>query len=417
MTIANLAGVTVEIGFGVNAVGGDFFVLDDPVKGELDAAIYLLAPDTVMVDVTDHIAAVSINRGRDRELDEYSTGTATIVLNDNDRTFDPAYSGSPYAGEIKPMKRVQISWQTSPLFTGWIDDWSVDYEPGDDLSRVTAECVDGFAILANQELSEISPAHSGDLAGVRIRRVLDRAEVDFPASRSIDDGNSTLGATTLGDNTLAYLQACSRAEAGYLFVAADGTLTFRNRTATLNDEAAVVFSDDRTAGIPYRNVTQRSTADLLFTRVTGESETTGNPLSAVADAAATDEYLIRTLPLGTLFTIDDTETQNLIDYYLSRFKTPELRFQTATLNMAALSAGQVSEVVALELIDVVTVERTAPLGIGAAIERLSIVDGVHHQIAHGAWTVDLNFANAETLAFLTLDDAVFGVLGSNRLAF
>lgn len=416
MTVAEiLAGVTVEIGFGADAVGGNYFVLNDPVRGVLNNTTYLLAPDTVFVDVAPHVSAVSTARGRDRELDEYGTGKATVVFNDNDRTFDPAYSGSPYFGEIVPMKRIVIGWNGTDLFTGWVEDWSVVYEPGDNLSRVTAECVDAFAILANQDLNEIAPAHSGDLAGARITRVLDRAEIDFPASRAIDAGNSTLGATTLGENALSYIQACARAEAGYLFVTADGTLTFRNRNATLNDDAAVTFSDDRAAGVPYRDVTQRSSADLLYSRVTGTSETTSNERVAF-DPAARNDYFIRTLPLGTLFTVDDAETQNLVDYHLSKYSAPELRFQGATIAVATLETGQVQQVVNLELTDVVTVERS-PLGVGGMIQRLSIVDGVSHQIGPGKWVAELSFSNADSRSFLTLDDPVFGVLGSNRLAF
>jgi hypothetical protein len=415
MSLDALADVVVEVGFGVDAVGGDFFVLDDPVRGELDDATYLLAPDTVFIDVTDHVAAVSIDRGRERELDEYATGTASIVFNDDDRTFDPAYSGSPYYGEIVPMKRARVSWQGIDLFNGWVDDWSVIYEPGDNLSRVTADCVDGFAILANQELTEIAAAHSGDMSGERISRVLDLDEVDFPATRDVDTGNSTLGATTFGTNALAYLQACARAEAGYLFVAADGTLTFRNRTATLNTPADVTFSDDRTAGIPYRSISQRSAADLLYTRVTGTSETTDVEVVAL-DAAAAEQFLVRTLALGTLFTIDDDETQNLVDFHLQRFSAPELRFHAATLNAVALDDVELHTVLSLDLTDIVSIERS-PMGVGATIERLSILDGVVHRIGHGSWTIDLAFANADTRAFLTLDDAVFGVLDANRLAF
>lgn len=417
MTVADiLAGVTVEIGFGVDAVPGNYFVLNDPVKGVLDNVTYLLAPDTVYVDVSQYVSAISTDRGRDRELDEYATGKATVVFNDVDRTFDPAYSGSPWFGEIVPMKRIAIRWGTADLFTGWIEDWSVFYEAGDTMSRVTAECVDAFAILANQELSEIGPSFSGDLSGDRITRVLDRNEIDFPASRAIDAGNSTLGATTLGENALSYIQACARAEAGYLFVAADGTLTFLNRTAPLNDDAAVTFSDDRTAGVPYRDVTQRSATDLLYTRVTGTSETTSNEMVAT-DTAAADRFLIRTLSLGTLFTINDAQTQSLVDYHLSRFSTPELRFQAATIETGTLDAAQVADLVHLELTDVVTVQRS-PLNVGPMIERLSIVDGVSHQISKGGkWVTELSFANADTKTFLTLDDPVFGVLGSNRLAF
>lgn len=411
--ITDLAGIAVEVGFGVDAVGGDYFVLGDPVKGELGNTTYLLAPSTVFVSIP--AVAITIKRGRDRELDEYQTGTATVVFNDDDRTLDPSYSGSPYFGEIVPMKRIVIRWNNVVLFTGWVEDWLITYERGANLSRVTADCVDGFAILANQQLDEIAPAFSGDLSGERITRVLDRPEVDYPPSRSIDGGLSTLGATTLGDNALAYLQACTRAEAGYLFIAADGTLTFRNRTATLNIKPDVTFSDDRDAGIPYQEITQRSTADLLYTRVTGTSETTANEVEAVSTDGPS-EYFVRTLQLGTLFTINDAQTQNLVNYYLERFSQPEVRFHQATVTIPACTSEQVRTVVDLELTDVVNVERS-PLNIGATIERSSIVDGIEHRIGHGKWTVTLSFANADNRGFLTLNDPVFGVLGSNRLAF
>lgn len=351
-----LAGLTVEIGFGVNAAGGDFFNLDDSTRGVLDNTTYRLAPETVYIDVAASVASIKTDRGRARETDEYKVGTASVVLNDTDRRFDPAYGYSPYVGQITPMRRLRVKWNDVWVFPGWVDDWAIRYEPADSLSRVTAECVDAFGILANQELSEIAPGFSGDKAGTRINRALNRAEINFPPSRSVDTGESTLGATTFGGNALSYVQACSKAEAGYLFVAADGTLTFRSRTGPLNDLTDVVFSDDRDAGIPYMNITQRSSTDLLYTRVTGTSETTSNEVESTSESAKA-EYFTRTLNLGTLFTIDDAETQNIVDYYLERFSAPELRFEIATINVAALSDDQIADILALELSDVVTVER------------------------------------------------------------
>lgn len=412
-----LGGVTVEVGFGVDAVGGSYFVLDDAARGVLDNVTYLLAPATVFVDVTSYVRSVDIDRGRERELDEYSTGTATVVLNDTNRTFDPSYSGSPYAGQITPMRRIQIKWEGVSLFQGWIEDWSVMYEPGNTMSRVTAQCVDGFAILANQELDTIVAAYSGDLTGARISRVLDRDEVDFPPTRAIDAGNTVLGATTLGDNALAYLQACARAEAGYLFIAADGTLTFRGRTATLNGSASTVLSDDKSAtATPYRTLTQRSSADLLYTRVTGQSETT-SVVKTATNLTAAANFGIRTLPLGTLLTLADVDVQSLVDAKLQRFSSVEQRFQSAEIATATLDSSAVQTIVDLDLTDIVTVQRS-PLGVGAAVSKLSLIDGIKHRIAaHGTWVTELAFSNADTRSFLTLDDATFGVLDSNRLAF
>lgn len=416
MTVTDtIGGVSVEIGFGVNAVGGNYFVLNDTVKGLLDNATYLLAPDDVFVVVSTNVALVETDRGRDREIDEYKPGFATVVFNDDDRTFDPAYGSSPYAGQITPMRRIRIAWNGTELFAGWISDWIVDYEPGDQVARVTASCVDALGIIGNQEISVITPAHSGDLTGVRIARVLDRFEVDFPADRDIDVGNTTLGSTTFGQNALTYLQAVAKAEAGYLFVAADGTLTFRNRLAPLNTDTDLVISDDPNSGIPYTKITQRSSTDLLYTRVTGTSETTTNEVQATnSDAAA--EYLMRTLALGTLLTLDDAQTQGLVDYYLERFSTIELRFQSATINLAGCTTAQVQDFVRLDLTDVVLVERS-PLNVGGVIQRLSMIDGIRHHITPGSWLVDVSFSNADARSFLMLDDVVYGDLDANRLAF
>jgi hypothetical protein len=119
-----------------------------------------------------------------------------------------------------------------------------------------------------------------------------------------------------------------------------------------------------------------------------------------------------------LFTADDSQTQALVDSYLERFSTVEQRFQSATINMARLSLSEVATIMALDLSDIVTVERM-PLNTGSTISRLSIIDGIKHRIsASGAsWMVELSFANADTRSFLTLDDAVFGVLDANRVTF
>lgn len=415
MSVADIiADVTVEIGFGVDAAGGANFTLNDTVKGVLNNVTYLLAPATVFVDVTDRVSSVATSRGRQRELDEYSTGTATVVFNDTDRTMDPSYTGSPYYGQLTPMRRIRIGWRGIQLFDGWVDDWSVTYEPGDKLSLVTAECVDGFAVLANQELDEVDESFAGDLSGERIVRVLDLDEVEYPATRAIDDGTSMLGATTLGDNVLAYLQGCSRAEAGFLFMSADGVLTFNDRTSVLNALSTVTFSDNPTTGVPYRNVTQRSSADLLFTRVTGQSEATGVTVEVV-DAASEAEFLIRPLSLGTLFTIDDVETETLLNAYLDRFSSVELRFHSADVNVAACTSAQVLSLASLDLTDVVTVLRS-PLGVGSAISRLSMIDGIDHAITNGSWNMALSFANADTRSYLVLDSATLGLLDTGRVA-
>ncbi len=58
---------TVEIGFDLSALGGPFFILDDPVQGVLDNTEYTLG-GTLFYDVTEYVRSVSVRRGKSRQL-------------------------------------------------------------------------------------------------------------------------------------------------------------------------------------------------------------------------------------------------------------------------------------------------------------------------------------------------------------
>ena len=66
-------------------------------------------------DVSAYIREFSIDRGRQHDLADYQTGTASVVLNNSDDRFNPLNTSSPYydatAGEskISPFRQVKIS--------------------------------------------------------------------------------------------------------------------------------------------------------------------------------------------------------------------------------------------------------------------------------------------------------------------
>jgi hypothetical protein len=101
----------VRIAFDLAAGGvGNFFTLDDPVKGELDDGPFGLAGD-ILEDVTDEVRSVTVRRGRSRELERYQAGAATVTLDNKDRKYDPAAGTAvtPYGASMRPRKAVQIS--------------------------------------------------------------------------------------------------------------------------------------------------------------------------------------------------------------------------------------------------------------------------------------------------------------------
>lgn len=80
----------VAIAFDLSVSGaGDFFTLNDSVKGELDNVTYVLAGD-ILTDVTEDVRSVTLRRGRSQQLDKVQAGQANVVLSNVERKYDPA---------------------------------------------------------------------------------------------------------------------------------------------------------------------------------------------------------------------------------------------------------------------------------------------------------------------------------------
>jgi hypothetical protein len=134
---------TVEIGFATSSGNNKV-----PLGG--------LLTDIVWTDVTNYVREVSTQRGRNSELDEFSTGTSQITLSNRDRRFDPEYSAGPYFGELTPGRPVRVrgkysTGSTFDLFFGFIDDWQQNYFIPND-STVTISASDAFKILNSLQL-------------------------------------------------------------------------------------------------------------------------------------------------------------------------------------------------------------------------------------------------------------------------
>ena len=133
---------TVEIGFSTTA--GTNTV---PLGG--------LISDIVWTDVTAYVRGLSWQRGRSTELDSFQAGSASVVLSNADRRFDPLYASSPYFGALTPMRPIQItvshrddfgSTNIYPVFFGYINGWPQTYETYGD-ATVTISASDASSVL------------------------------------------------------------------------------------------------------------------------------------------------------------------------------------------------------------------------------------------------------------------------------
>ena len=141
---------TVEIGFSTTAGANTV-----PFGG--------LLANITWTDVTAYVRGLSFQRGRSNELDQFQTGSASVVLSNADRRFDPLYASSPYAGALTPLRPIRIKLehidgagtpQTTPIFFGYIDGWPQTYETYGD-ATVTINASDMFKVLNNVTLPSL----------------------------------------------------------------------------------------------------------------------------------------------------------------------------------------------------------------------------------------------------------------------
>ena len=385
------------------------FILDDPVAGVLDNTEYTLG-GTVFKDITDRAITVSTDRGKNRDLDRFNSGSLNVILNNDDRAFDPNYASSPFAGAIVPRREVRVTVDGVRTITTTIDDWNYSYTPDGD-SRAEIIATDEFTLLARQVLT--AGTATPQLSGARVEAVLDMDSVGWPAGkRDIDTGVSTLGADVFDGNALTYLQKVAESEQGLLFISKSGDLVFRDRLdATPTTSSVVDFADDGT-GIPFTLTAVNYGSELLY----NQSIVTSNAGTATANNDRSQTaYGVTSVELDTLVSTQ-SQLQNLADFLVQKYGDPEYRFETIRVNLDTVGSANKATCLGLEIGDIINITFT-PNNIGSAIQQYGQVIRINHEIETSRHDMFISVSSLDW-TFLVLDDSVFGKLDSNNaLAF
>lgn len=401
---------TVEIGVYLNTADSPYFRLNDPVKGRLNNASYRLA-GPIFYDVTDRVTSVSISRGKNRQLERYNAGQATVTLNNEDRLFDPLNTASIFFGNIIPRRQIRINTGGYNQYVGLIEDWNFDYDvSGKSNAYIVAS--DGFSLLAQQSLT--AGTATAQTTGERINAVLSMPSVAWPLEdRDIDTGLANLGADvwSASDNALSYLQEVEASEQGQFFINRDGYVRFVNGGVTPTTGLSAVLFSDAGDGVPYTNAQVSYGTELLFNSVSvsypAGTATANNTVSQ-------NLYGITTTSVNTLLSTS-TAAENLALFWVNKFGDPEYRFDAVTVSLDGLSDSQKIDVLQLELGDIVQVKFT-PNQVGDSIDRYAQVIGVKQSVAPDRHTITYSFGSLQ-YSFLVLDDTGFGILDENALAF
>ena len=402
----------VLIGFQTTTAFGTPFQMDNATYGLLDTGTL---GGYQMVDVTGMVQSVAITRGRNREMEQFTGGTAQMQLYDPTRSLDPLNTASIYYPYVAPRQPVQVLAGGVTIYSGFVTDWDLDYGYTESANVTTVACADAFTVLANQAMNAWAPVEQSSSA--RVAAVLTLPEIIYQGAYSVGTGSSTLGAyaVTAGTNVLTYLQNVACSEQGFLFMDAGGTLTFTGRAAVLNPVSSIAFVDTG-PGIPYRTLTNQYGDELLYNYVQTQSPADPTP-STTSDPDSIALYQAQQLTKLDLLNSTQSEVAALGNYLLGRYKVPVLRFTGVTVQLAALSPDDQSTALSTDLTRIASVQKTYSVGTPGSVTQTLIVSGIKHAITPGSHVVEYTFESTDQAAYFTLDDAIFGILDTNLLAF
>jgi hypothetical protein len=112
--------------------------------------------DPVWEDITGDVRNWDTLRGRQRELERFQPGRATVVLSNLERQYDSTYADGPWYGNLRPMRRMRIretyNGTTYPVFDGFVDRWHLAYPDVGHDATATVIATDAFKVMARTDL-------------------------------------------------------------------------------------------------------------------------------------------------------------------------------------------------------------------------------------------------------------------------
>jgi hypothetical protein len=375
-----------------------------------------------VVDVSDITLRASIRRGRNRILNKFEAGSATVILEDTNGDWVPTNTSSPYYGKLVPLRKIRI-WADYDsgsgtvryyLYSGYITSYDTNFQLGlETISSVTLQCVDAFRLFSKVAISTVAGTSAGQTTGARIDNLLDVAA--YPTSmRVIDTGDSTVQADPGTErDLLAALQTIENSEFGGFFIDPEGNATFlsRDTVAQKADGTATDFADDGT-GISYQAIDFAYDDTLIFNDVTVSRE--GGTPQTVQDTSSIETFFIHSGKREGLLIETDAESLEQANMILQSRKDAVFRIDSIGLNLA--DDAETARIVAglsLDIFDLVDITKSTP-GAGSVTLEL-FVQGIQHDITTNTWGTKLFTAEPIIQAFI-LDSATQGTLdGANSV--
>jgi hypothetical protein len=373
----------------------------------------------VIVDVSDRINSIETNRGRTALSDQFQTGSLTLRIVDQAGEFNPQNPTSPYAGLLDPMKKVQITATyegvTYPIFSGFITSYVTTYprEASEDVAITTIQAVDAFRLAQLAQISTVTGASAGDLSGTRVNQLLDT--ISWPATaRDIDAGLTILQADPGTNRTaLSALFTVSDSEYGALYVDANGSFVFQDRSVTVGSIGATptVFADNGT-GIEYFDASWILNDVLVFNKAT--ITRSGGTEQIALNQASIDKYFLHSYFLNNLLMQTDSVALDYARSYVASRAETSIRCDAIVLDLYTPNYNTgIIAALDLEFFDPIEVITTQPGG--STIQKTLQIFGTRNKITPNSWKT--TFTTLEAIIDGFIIGTSSGVLGQNVLSY
>ena len=191
------------------------------------------------VDVTQYVQSISIGRGINRNLDDFSAGSVSVTFVNNARVFDPLNTSSPlwYVSGgytiVQPAGRIRVSSNGVRRFTGFVQDWEFDYNESGFDATATVSALD-MIYRVSQAVFTGGTAWQVESTGERIKTVMNYNSFGASEYAGVQGGQTLLGydVNQPGDNVLSYLQNVARSEPADFYSNASAVMQLKDRSFT-----------------------------------------------------------------------------------------------------------------------------------------------------------------------------------------
>jgi len=203
--------------FGISTFGGE-----DVFAGSFDA---------LYSDVSADVQAITIRRGRDDNLSNFTAGEAIITLRDLEGTYSPLNASSPLSPNVLPGRPVRIAATFGGTeygqFRGFVR--SIEYDPSQDARRTIIHAQDLFLHLARAKptITNTGTITTGAAIGT-VLTAIDWTDTDYRSLGTGDTINSGFS-NNAEDTALQLIEGFIETERGEFFHSRGGTIIYNDR--------------------------------------------------------------------------------------------------------------------------------------------------------------------------------------------